>query len=76
MSSYERRNSSSTNKTVLAICNRCKEKLRINIDLEELKQSLKGAFVRWKSPTGILMTHIRLFSTYHLVGIGFRSEGR
>lgn len=52
MRSNGRRNANSSKKTVLAICNRCKEKLRINIDLEEIKKSLKGGLFSLEVPHG------------------------
>ncbi|MFQ5820175.1 MAG: GTP-binding protein [Candidatus Heimdallarchaeota archaeon] len=54
MSSHGRSNTSSSKKTVVAICNRCKEKLRINIELEEIKQSLKGGLCSLEVPHGDL----------------------
>ena len=54
MNSHGRRNPSSSKKTVVAICNRCKEKLRINIDLAEIKQSLKGGLCSLEVPHGDL----------------------
>ncbi|MFQ6124075.1 MAG: GTP-binding protein [Candidatus Heimdallarchaeota archaeon] len=52
MSSYGKRNAKISKKTVVAICNRCKEKLQININPEEVKKALKGGLFSLEVPHG------------------------
>ena len=43
---------SSSKKMVLVVCNRCKEKLQVKVDLEEMKQNLKGGLFSVEVPHG------------------------
>ena len=52
MSSIDREEAESSRKTVLVICNRCKEKLQINIDLADIKEKIKGGLYSVEVPHG------------------------